>query len=163
MTATTTDTLYAHPIPADDLERMRRAGRDDMGNEFTPWTAEGGEPLRCCLHAAVPGEDIALISYSPHRRPSPWAEAGPVFVHPDACAGFDPHDGLPPQLRSGPRVLRAYRGDGSMNYDANVVVGDGEDVEPALAAQLARDDVDEVHVRSTVPQCFTYAVRLSTP
>ncbi len=48
-----------------------------------------------------------------------------------------------------------------MNYDANVVVSEGEDVEPVLARLLARDDVVEVHVRAMTKQCFTYAVLLS--
>jgi hypothetical protein len=64
---------------------------------------------------------------------------------------------LPVELRHGPRILRTYRSDGTMNYDHNTLVGD-EDLAPHLDKLLALADVSTVHVRTVLPQCFLYAV-----
>lgn len=66
---------------------------------------------------------------------------------------------MPTVLNDGARVVRAYRADGSMNYDANVLLAGGDDVASAADRALDRPDVVEVHVRTAVPQCFLYAVR----
>ena len=146
-----------HAIDPDRLDALRAAGHDGHGNAFTPYAASGdGEPLRCCLRYARAGESIALISYAPLDGPSPWREVGPVYVHAERCEGHD-EDGLPAELRRGPRVLRTYRPDGTMNYAHNTLVGD-EDLEPQLDKLLALPDVGTVHVRTVLPQCFLYAV-----
>jgi hypothetical protein len=77
-------------------------------------------------------------------------------VHSERCDGYA-HPCLPPELRRGPRVLRTYRADGSMDYGHNAMVGD-EDLEPVLDLLLAEPDVATVHVRTVLPQCFLYAV-----
>jgi len=147
-----------HAIDPTRLEAVRDAGEDGHGNAFAPYAAAGeGEPLRCCLRYARPGEPIALISYAPFEQPSPWREVGPVYVHAERCAGYDATAGLPDELRRGPRVLRTYRPDGTMNYDHNTLVGD-EDLEPVVEKLLALPDVGTVHVRTVLPQCFVYAV-----
>ena len=122
-----------------------------------PIAARGWEPLRCCLQIAAEDESIALISYSPFVDVSPWAEVGPVFVHAEACAGYD-EDGLPPQLRTGPRVLRTYHADGSLDYAHVTLVDAGDDIEPAVKQLFAETDVATVHVRALMAQCFTYAI-----
>jgi hypothetical protein len=146
-------------IDADRLDAMRARGADEHGNAFTAAPAAGWEPLRCCLEVARAGEPIALIAYTPLPTPSPWAETGPVFVHAERCAGYDPRAGLPPELRTGPRILRSYRADGSLDYDHISYVGKGDDIEVALRTLLDAPGVAEVHVRSATAQCFTYAVR----
>jgi hypothetical protein len=152
-------TVQAIAIDPAYLADVRSSGTDGFGNDLSCQIAEGWEPLRCCLRLAESGEPVAMISYSPHRRPSPWAEIGPVFIHARPCAGFDPRGGLPAELRTGPRILRCYRPEGSMNYEATVLVADGIDIEPTLSELLDRPDVVGVHVRSATAQCFTYAVR----
>ncbi len=67
---------------------MRTRARDEHGNAWSPYAAEGGEPLRCCLRLAGPGEAIVLISYAPFTTTSAWTEVGPVYVHADACDGY---------------------------------------------------------------------------
>jgi hypothetical protein len=147
-----------HPIHADLLDAIRETGEDGHGNSFTAYPATGhGEPLRCCLRCARRGEPIALISYAPLDGPSPWREVGPVYVHAEECEGYHADDELPAELRSGPRVLRTYRPDGSLNYDHNTLVGE-EDLEPSIEKLLALPDVGAVHVRTVLPQCFLYAV-----
>jgi hypothetical protein len=157
LTNQTTQTVTTHPIDPARLDAVRRAGEDGWGNVFTPFAASGdGEPLRCCLRFAQAGEQIALISFAPFEQASPWREVGPVFVHADHCEGYAERR-LPDELRRGPRVLRTYRADGSMNYEQNTLVGD-EDLEPVLDRLLAEPDVATVHVRTVLPQCFLYAV-----
>ncbi|MCO1654633.1 DUF1203 domain-containing protein [Pseudonocardia humida] len=151
-------TFTVHAIPAEELERVRRRGRDVAGNEPTPFGA-AGSPLRCCLRRATAADEVVLISHAPLRERSPWREVGPVFVHARACPGYDERAGLPPEVRTGPRVLRGYRADGSLDYDAIRTVGAGEDIGPALDELLAVPGLREVHVRAAVEQCFTYLVR----
>jgi hypothetical protein len=151
-------TFRATPIDPARLAAMRSAGRDEHGNPFTAYPAIGWEPLRCCLRLADEDEEIALISYAPFRATSPWAEVGPVYVHATACEGFAA-DELPAPLRTGPRILRTYRADETLDYEHITLVPEGEDLDPALRKLFAEPEVATVHVRSLLPQCFTYAVR----
>jgi hypothetical protein len=154
---TTLQTLTVHAIDPERLDAVRRAGVDEHGNVFTSYAASGsGEPLRCCLRYADADEQIALISWAPFIEVSPWREVGPVYVHAERCAGFH-GDGLPAALAAGPRVLRTYRADGSMNYELNTLVEAG-DLAPHLDRLLAEPEVETVHVRTVLPQCFLYAV-----
>jgi hypothetical protein len=157
MTATITR-LHVHPIDPPRLAAMRDAGSDEHGNPFTAHPAEGWEPLRCCLQTADAGEDIALISYAAFQHPSPWTEVGPVFVHSTACAGYPSDAGLPPAQRTGPKVLRTYRADDTLDYDRITVVDEGQDIEPVLDALFEHAEVATVHVRALAAQCFAYAV-----
>ena len=153
----TQQTLTVHPLDPARLDAVREEGVDEFGNPFTPYDASGdGEPLRCCLRFARAGERIALISWAPFTEGSPWREVGPVYVHAEHCEGYGER-WLPGQLRRGPRVLRTYRADGSMDYAHNTLVGD-EDIEPVLDRLLAEPEVATVHVRTVLPQCFLYAV-----
>jgi hypothetical protein len=153
------DTLVARPIPAADLDEVRARGVDALGNPVQVLAAVGeGEPLRCCLRYARAGESIALISYSPAGH-GVWREVGPVYVHADACPG-PTSTALPEELRTGPRVLRAYRPDGSMNYARNTLVSDDEDLDGPLRRLLQDPEVGHVHVRTVLPQCFLYNVTL---
>ena len=145
-------------IDPERLADMRRRGADEHGNEWAPFSARGWEPLRCCLSVAVAGVPIVLISYQPLDGPSPWAEVGPVFVHAHACDGYRTPGALPPALAMGPRLLRTYRADGSLDYDHIRVVDDGEPVEPVIRDLFDTAEVAFVHARSVQAQCFTYAV-----
>jgi Protein of unknown function (DUF1203) len=156
-TTQTTEHLIVHAIDPAHLDDVRASREDGFGNPVTAFDASGtGEPLRCCLRFAHAGEPIALVSYAPFETPSPWREVGPAYIHAEQCPGYD-GPGLPAQLRRGPVVLRTYRGDGSMNYDHNTLVGD-VDLAPEIDRLLSEPDVATVHVRTVLPQCFLYAV-----
>lgn len=153
-----TSQLTIHAIDPERLDRVRAAGTDGYDNLFLPFAATGeDEPLRCCLRCAKAGEDIALISYAPFEHASVWKEVGPVYVHAEHCEGYDATAGLPAELRRGPRLLRTYRADDTMDYEHNTLVGD-EDLETTLSQLLGLPDVATVHVRTVLPQCFLYAV-----
>jgi hypothetical protein len=159
MSTDRTHTLLVHAIDPARLEVIRAAGADGHGNVIRPFAATGqGEPLRCCLRYADHGEQIALISYAPFEDPSVWREVGPVYIHASPCEGYTPSGRLPEQLATGPRVLRTYRADDTMNYDHNTVVTDEADLEPIIERLLSEPDVATVHVRTLAPQCFLYAV-----
>ncbi|HEX3932353.1 MAG TPA: DUF1203 domain-containing protein [Nocardioides sp.] len=157
MTTQSRHTLTVHAIDPARLDAVRRVREDGWGNALTPFAAAGeGEPLRCCLRYAGPGETIALISYAPFTATSVWREVGPVYVHAERCPGYA-GSGLPEELRRGPRVLRTYRVDGTMDYAHNTLTGD-EDLEPVLDRLLDVPGVAIAHVRTALPQCFLYAV-----
>jgi hypothetical protein len=158
MTTLTTTRLCVSAIDPARLSAIRRNGHDESGQPWRPFPAEGWEPLRCCLALAPVGASIALISYAPFTVASPWKETGPVFIHADECAGYSRSDQLPEKLRTGPRVLRTYHADGSLDYADITVVTEGEDIEPTLLDLLQRPAVTTVHVRALAAQCFTYAV-----
>jgi hypothetical protein len=65
---------------------------------------------------------------------------------------------MPEELATGPRVLRTYRADDTMNYDHNTVVTDEVELEPIIDRLLTKPDVTTVHVRTLAPQCFLNAV-----
>jgi hypothetical protein len=154
-----TNSLRVHAIDPARLDVVRNTGADGHGNRLRPFAATGqGEPLRCCLRYAEPGEQITLISYAPFEHPSVWTEVGPVYIHAARCAGYTPTGPLPEQLAAGPRVLRTYRADDTMNYEHNTVVIDEADLEPIIERLLSKPDVTTVHVRTLAPQCFLYAV-----
>jgi hypothetical protein len=157
---TTADTgLLVQAIDPARLDVIYSTGRDGHGNRLHPFAATGqGEPLRCCLRYAEPGEQITLISYAPFDHPSVWTEVGPVYIHAARCDGYQPTGRLPGQLATGPRVLRTYRADDTMNYDHNTVVTDDADLGPVIQRLLGEPDVATVHVRTLAPQCFLYTV-----
>lgn len=155
---TTKQGLAVHAIPPRRLAAVRTTGQDGHGNLVTAYPATGGEPLRCCLTCAPAGEAIALMSYAPFEHASPWREVGPVYIHAEACGGYPTGAGLPGQLRRGPRLLRTYRSDDTMNYAHNTLVEAGEDIEARLDHLLSLADVATVHVRTVLPQCFLFAV-----
>jgi Protein of unknown function (DUF1203) len=155
----TTTRLLVQAISPVRLGAVLESGTDGHGNDVRPYAATGqGEPLRCCLRYAEPGEQITLISYAPFDHPSVWTEVGPVYIHAVPCKGYAQPGQLPGPLAFGPRVLRTYRADDTMNYDHNTVVTDEADLRPIIERLLSQPDVATVHVRTLAPQCFLYAV-----
>lgn len=142
------------PIPADVLEGVR-----DGGLPSDRVTAGGGEPLRCCLRDAEPGEELLLFGYRPPLpAESPYCEQGAVFAHAVRCAGPD-GDGYPSDWATRPQVLRAYTSDGRIHPASRL--HDGTDPAAALTQVLAADGVVEVHSRNIVYGCFMFSARLA--
>jgi hypothetical protein len=147
------------PIPAGVLERIRAAGHDDFGNPLVPVTSEeGGEPMRCCLQRAAPGDRLGLIAYRPFARPGPFAESGPVFIHAEACAGYASTGSYPPGYRDWPTmVFRPYHYDGSIAYDA-IALGDGAGAEALIASMLADPAIEFIHTRNVYAGCYMFCI-----
>ena len=146
------------PINPNRLQDMRTRAADESGNPWTPHAATGGEPLRCCLDRAKPGEDIALISYTPWTTPSPWAETGPVFVHHDPCAGYITPDRYPPEFLASASMLNPFDRTGARAYDHITWLRPDDDHEAVVHLILAQPEVAHLHVRSATAGCFTFAV-----
>src|SRR5207302_5480437 len=70
-----------HALPAQILAVARANPRSER------LTAEGDEPLRCCLRNAREGEQLILFSYEPPIGDSPYREIGAVFAHAAPCDG----------------------------------------------------------------------------
>ncbi len=96
-------TFRVTALPRHDLDRVRARGVDDFGNPVEVQVAEedGAAPLRCCLRDAAVGEETALVAWRPASVGGPYAEVGPVFIHAEACAGYQDGDSYPAGFRRG--------------------------------------------------------------
>lgn len=150
-----TETKYL-PIAAERLDAMRENGADEFANPWTLRVAEGWEPLRCCLSGAVEGEDIALICYTPWTTPSPWAEAGPVFVHHKRCAGYADTGTYPARFTECRSMLNPFDHSGARAYEHITFVGPDDDHEAAVRKILEQPEVAYLHVRSATAGCLTF-------
>jgi hypothetical protein len=146
-------------IDPDRLDAMRHRGMDEFGNAWELRPAQGWEPLRCCLRKAEPAEDIALICYSPWSKPSPWAEAGPVFVHFHRCPGYATSGDYPEAFRGSRRMLNPFDHSGARAYDHITFVGPDDDHDAAVRTILDQPDVAFLHDRSATAGCFAFEVR----
>ena len=159
---TLTKNFVVRPIDADVVAALRV--RDDADRAPTlVLDADGGSPVRCCLRASRPGEELLLVAYAPLRRwaaargvdPAAYDEVGPVFIHPTPCSGAAGH-GYPEELRGTPRVFRAY--------DANARIVDGrlsqadDDPERVIESLLDDERVAVVHARALGFGCYTFSV-----
>jgi hypothetical protein len=153
----TTPGFRIRPFPEATLTAVRTNGRDLFGTPVQRLTAEGGEPLRCCLRTAVPGEECLLYGFEPQipGTESPYREVGAVFAHTDECPGAERYDVYPPDWRGRPQVLRAYDARGWIHPASTP--HDGSDPEAALSAVLAQPGVVEVHSRNIAYGCFMFA------
>jgi Protein of unknown function (DUF1203) len=144
-----------HAISAGELDKVR-AGGDGIER----LVAEGGEPLRCCLRDAVPGEDLLLFGYQPPMPPSPYREFGAVLAHATPCAGPADPTRYPSDWYGRPQVLRAYDRRGWI-HDATRR-HDGSDPEAAIARILAEPGVVQIHSRNIDWGCYMFAITPAT-
>ncbi len=144
-------------VPATELDRLRRAGRDDAGNPLQPFTVTDPDsvPLRCCLRLATVGEQAMLLAYRPPGTAGAYAEVGPVFVHAHPCAGYAEPNAYPAAYRARQQVLRAYDAAGRI-ADATLV--DGSTAEDGIARLLADPAVTIVHSRNVLYGCYMFAI-----
>jgi len=144
------------PIPAARLEAMRRTGTDDAGEPLRPFgTDEPGAPLRCCLREAEAAERLVLIAYRPDGTAGAYREIGPVYVHADACDGYEPTTDYPTGFRHRQQVFRAYDTKGRI---ADAVLVDGAEAEVAIDKFLADPAIVTVHSRNVLYGCYMFAI-----
>ncbi len=147
-------------IPRMILEEIWSTGCDPFGNTIEVMVNEEAEsaPLRCCLKEATVGEAVGLIAYGPLDKPGPYAEVGPVFIHPTPCNGYEEPYRYPVDFRHRRQVLRVYDGAGRMLYDLNRIV-EGDEAEAAIATVLQDPRAAVVHSRNVVAGCYMFAIR----
>jgi len=148
-------TYRIHALAPDVLATVRASGRDVSGHPVEPAVAGGGEPLRCCLRDATPGEDLILFGYEPPLPPSPYREIGPVFAHAAPCDPA-PVGGYPEDWLGRAQVLRAYDKRGWIHPATRF--HDGSDPEATIAEILADPGVVEIHSRNIAYGCYMFAI-----
>jgi len=140
------------PIPQEVAEQARRTLRDEFGHQLRVERNQG--PCRICLGSSKEPEDLILLSYQPLADTNPYAEIGPIFIHPHTCARYDSRE-FPADFLDRELVVRAYDADGRIADAAVAAPGEAEAVS---AAFLTNRDVAEVHVRSRSYTCFLFKV-----
>ncbi len=144
------------PIAAATVERFRRTGRDDRGNEILAMQRESG-PCRNCLHDAVAGERLLLGAYDlPAPRGIYWTPS-PIFLHAHDCPRFARAGTVAPIIRGRLVSVRSYDAAGMCLYDLGEVC-DGDDVEAPLFRALADDRAQTINVHTARPGCLLCSV-----
>jgi len=156
MTTQTTIRFQIQSISLVVLERVRAAGIDAAGIPVEYVTATGGEPLRCCLRDALPGEELILFGYEPNLPPSPYREVGPVFAHRAPCAEAVSTYDYPSDWRGRPQVLRGYDSRGWIHEATKT--HDGHNPESVVAEMLADPSVAQIHSRNIAYGCYMFAI-----
>ncbi|HTW97546.1 MAG TPA: DUF1203 domain-containing protein [Acidimicrobiales bacterium] len=151
---TSNASVQIHAIEEQVLEAVRRAHRGAAGSEVWSRVASGGEPLRCCLRDARPGDELLLFAYELPLPAGPYQETGPIFVHAERCAGWSGEERYPSEWTRRPQVLRAYDAHGAIHEATRV--HDGTRSEAQLAEVLAQPGVVEVHSRNIAYGCFMF-------
>jgi hypothetical protein len=153
VTALRTKTGFAlTPIADDAADRL--LARPD--NPRLVADSYPGFPCRRCLRDAEIGEAVSLVSYDPFAGTSPYAQAGPIFLHTDGCRRWDgPGHRIPAQLLRRQVSVRAFDG-ADMMRDARIVAGTC--LEATARDLLEDDEVAYLHVHNAAPGCW--AVRI---
>lgn len=146
------------PISREVVDRQRSMAGSADASIVAALVATGGEPLRCCLRNAAPGESLILFNYEPPLPQSPYREKGAVFAHAAPCRFVPDTHEYPSDWRGRPQVLRAYDARGWIHA---ATVHDGSDPEAAISAALEDAEVVEVHSRNVAYGCFMFALRRS--
>jgi len=152
------DSFQIHALPPEVLERIRATRLDASGNAVEQVTAEGGEPLRCCLRNARPTEALLLFGYEPPIGKSPYREIGAVFAHAEPCGGRQVSSEYPADWRKKPQVLRAYDRRG---WIRDAVVHQGTNAEAEIARLLQDPEAVQLHSRNVAYGCFMFVVTRS--
>ena len=158
-TSTSLDIVGADPAA---LAALRSTGVDHGGNPVVPFTdPDGGWPLRCCLTDSLPGDELAVVAWSPFPWRGVFAEVGPIVVHADDCGGVQ-GSGVPPQFLGRRQVLRPYGFDQRLDYDRLVVVDADGSLPDVLAELVSHRDVAFVLSRNLLAGCYSFTARRST-
>jgi hypothetical protein len=160
MTSTTRIAFQIQPLPSAVLDDARASGVDVSGHPIVVMITEGGEPLRCCLRNAEPGEQAMLFGFEPSIPASPYREVGPVFAHAQQCPGPERLDSYPADWRGKPQVLRAYDSRGWIHNATRV--HDGTNPEAVISEMFADPDVVQIHSRNVAYGCFMFGLRRAT-
>jgi Protein of unknown function (DUF1203) len=151
-------TITFHPISVDVLHHVRWTGLDASGNPVERLSAEGGEPLRCCLRNARAGESLLLFGYEPPIGKSPYREIGAVFAHAEPCDAKPVYVEYPPDWRHKPQVIRSYDRRG---WIRDAAVHPGADAEAEIERLFADPEAVQIHSRNVAYGCFMFVVTRS--
>jgi hypothetical protein len=143
-------------IDASELKDALARGIDHGGNAIEVFEdPDGGWPLRCCLTDSAPGNQIAIIAWSPFPWNGAYAETGPVVVHAQPCDGTSSNT-LPANFDARPMVLRPYGPDRRIAYDHVRHVSEGSSLTNELQELLDDDGIEFVHARNVTGGCYSF-------
>lgn len=143
-------------MPTAEAEAFWAGGADANGQAPEVHVSAGdGVPCRHCQQDVAEGARYLILAYSPFPRPQPYAEIGPIFLHAEPCRRYPATERVPAMfLARESYLLKGYGGDDRIVYGTGQIVPSAE-LDSAAAGILARDDVDYVHVRSALNNCFS--------
>ncbi|MEQ1700198.1 MAG: DUF1203 domain-containing protein [Ilumatobacteraceae bacterium] len=147
-------------IDPSHLREVLATGQDCNGVTIQPFIdEEGGWPMRCCLADSLPGEEVAIIAWSPYAWNGPYRETGPIVVHTGGCPGTWQQPTLPDEFDRRRMTLRPYDADHRILYDLVSAVPEGGSLTALSAALLERPEVAEVYGRNISGGCFAFVAR----
>lgn len=130
------------------LAEAFRAGAPDANGQRPLLQAGAGlGPCRHCLGMIGAAESKLILANRPFDTEHPYAEVGPIFLHPSRCERYASTQ--PPGWFAylDPAVVRGYGEDDWIRYDTGKAIP-GDEVADASRAILADETVAYVHVRS---------------
>jgi hypothetical protein len=145
--------LRVQGIPTDEVARIRAGGADANGQAALRRRAEGlANPCRHCLGLIAEGEGKLVLGWRPFDTAQPYAETGPIFLHPGQCPHYEASE-LPAWFAfMEPAIIRGYDAGDWIRYDTGDVVA-GAELGDACRRILADETVAYVHIRSKF-NCF---------
>lgn len=145
--------LLIQGLPTGQAQRLWSGGPDANGQPPLQRLAQGGaNPCRHCLGLIADGEPKLVLSYRPFDAAQPYAEAGPIFLHAQACQPYRSH-ALPAWFAGlSPALIRGYGHDDWIRYDTGAVLP-GSELTARCHQILADPAVAYVHIRSKF-NCF---------
>lgn len=144
-------------IPTKVAELVRSSMKaPGYGHPAHAEVATGHGPCRHCLQTFTVGvERRILFTYDPFHELSCEPLPGPIFVHADACARYNPSAGYPDPLRAHPVTLQAYGEGRNLLLEKSVL--DGQ-VEALIEQMLADSQVAFIHVRDREAGCYDFRI-----
>lgn len=141
------------PMSQQQASAYRAGATDAYGLAPEHNISPGGYPCRHCLGEIRMGEAYLTLAYRPFPALQPYAETGPIFLHAEACPGYEATEILPPMLVSPDYIVRGYGADDRIVYGTGAVTPTDGIAERA-ATLLADPGIAYVHVRSARNNCY---------
>jgi hypothetical protein len=147
--------LHFAAMPSDTAAAYRNGAPDANGQAPERHVSDGSAiPCRHCLAPVKKGDPYLILAHRPFPALQPYAEAGPIFLHAEACSRYPETAEVPGMYRHWQHVLmRGY------DHDDRIVYGSGQvvpvdKIEIVAANLLDRDDIAYLHLRTAQYNCY---------
>ncbi len=143
-------------LPTDQAKAFWAGEADANGQLPETHSSDGdGVPCRHCQQDVAKGVRYLILAYRPFPSPQPYAEIGPIFLHAEPCERYPETDQVPAMfLKRESYLLKGYGADDRIAYGTGQIVR-STDIAEAASEILVRNDVEYVHVRSALNNCFS--------
>lgn len=148
--------ILFNSMTTDQARSFWQGGPDAYGQKPEIHVSDGGGvPCRHCQQDVAKGEDYLILAYSPFPKPQPFSETGPIFLHAQPCPRYPENDIVPPMfLKRESYLLKGYGRDDRIVYGTGQIVK-SPDIAKAAEAILEQSEVEYIHVRSALNNCFS--------